>query len=278
MTLWPRLEAAPDREPSGRTASKPTAYDVKLIRIYTQTAYEFVNNLSDTFIDTGIEGVKPPLLVRIVDGEDPSYKLYVQLNKALDRLPNYQGIVLRGIYSSLDKDPAERFVKGKIWKERRFTSATKSRAIADSFSVGAFKAELRNLMPEDRPPIDYKRSALLRIKSLFGRDISKISASLEEEEVLFKSAIFKVIDTSRDDKGRLLVEIAEQDPARLSVEDQQLLQQEEARRLELLTEELKSYGKLQTLIAESNRQHEGWAKSRYLEKENLSEDFFSEGN
>jgi hypothetical protein len=273
-----RLQAAPNQKPPVRKASNSTAYDVKLIRIYTQTAYELVNNLSDETIDSGIPGLNGPLLLNNVDGENAAYKLYVQLIRAIDRLPSYQGIVLRGLYSSSEKDPADRFYKGKVWKERRFSSATKNQTIADEFSTGAYKAELRNLSKEERPPTDYKRSVLLRIKSLSGRDVSKISAKPEEEEVLFKPTIFKVMDTSHDGKGRLIVEMEEQDPAKLSAEDQATLQQNEGRRVERLKEELKSYGDLQILIAESNRQHERWAKTRYLEKENLSEDFFLEGD
>ena len=103
-------------------------YDRNLVRLYTSSAYEYVNNMAEQLVDE-LPGLRGPLL-----GEEREldYKLYVQLQKSLAKLPVYKDPVYRGSLSSKGTDPAARYFTGRVWRERRFSSATKSRSIAES--------------------------------------------------------------------------------------------------------------------------------------------------
>lgn len=96
------------------------------------------------------------------------------LNKALDKLPDFSGVVNRFLpfYKGSAEDHLDDFLKGDIIKLPEFTSTTKLSVAPGTISSNDIKIE---------------------IKSKTGKDITNYSEYKEEQEVLFKTdSIFEV--------------------------------------------------------------------------------------
>ena len=256
------------------SSEKFTKYDASIIRLYTAAAYEGMNNMAEQLVD-GQKGQKGLGLVAHADF--PDYKLYNQLIKAVNKLPVYGNVVYRGSLSSRGTDLEARYKVGRVVKERRFTSTTKSMAVAEDFANGAYKPEFRNLLPEDRV-IDPCLSTIITMKTLSGRDVTKYSAKPEEKEVLLPPGIHKIVEAKRDEKGRMVVFVVELDPAKLTDDEKAALADSEAERMKELAADNPelSPDKIAETVKLSNAIHERWEKKGYLAKEDLKESQFLE--
>ncbi len=112
------------------------------------------------------------------------------LNQALDKLPPYEGPVVRG--SNLPPDVVAQYQPGEYIIEKGFMSTTANPVIAES---PAFAGNVE-----------------FRIFSCTGRDISAVSMFPAEQEVLFRSNTrFFVLDKTLDPTtGRTIIEMVEE--------------------------------------------------------------------
>lgn len=117
--------------------------------------------------------------LRIGAMTDDQYKFARGLNKALDKLPPYEGVTYRK--ASLPKEVAEKYKPGYIVMERGFSSS--------SMSKGVWSGDYRYI-----------------IHGKSGRDVSELTGHPSEKEVLFKSnTAFRVV--TRDGNNIHLEEV-----------------------------------------------------------------------
>jgi hypothetical protein len=111
------------------------------------------------------------------------------LNNALEKLPAYDGPVVRG--SNLPADVLARYQPGEVITEKAFLSTTTDPAVAHS---PAFAGNVE-----------------FRILSSTGRDISSVSLIPEEQEILFRAGTkFYVVDKTVDPlTRRTMIEMLE---------------------------------------------------------------------
>jgi ADP-ribosyltransferase exoenzyme len=111
------------------------------------------------------------------------------LNKALEKLPAYDGPVVRG--TNLPPEVLEQYQPGEVITESAFTSTTTDPAVAQS---PAFAGNVE-----------------FRILSSTGRDVSSLSMLPDEQEVLFPTNTkFYVISRTVDPvTGRTIIEMIE---------------------------------------------------------------------
>ena len=217
-------------------------YARAIIGNYASRGY-FINNALNDMIDAGIPGLEGPVFyTTIYEGTDDlqlsrDYRYILHLNQALEMLPAYTKEVYRGIYTSDPKRAEKTFKRGRVWKERRFSSSTTDKKVAEAFSRGAYKNEGCGGCSQSVEKPKSKNMIFLTIQSLKGRDIS-LWAKDGEKEVLFKSGtIYKVLSASRDSKGRFFAKLQELDENQLSDQDRAALQQsEEQRNKDIITE------------------------------------------
>lgn len=251
----------------------PSKYEAKLIRLYSQSIYEAINNMTDDMITVDVDG--KPTEIRLSSPTDASgdYKFYQQLKQSLAKAPPSTKATFRGVYSS--GNPEERYQEGKIWFEYRFTSTTKSQKVAQEFAEGAYKPEMRNFLPEDRPPVDPRRVVLITITGIDGRDISKISAKPEEEEVLFPPGIFKITKSSRNAKGNLVVKIDQLQLSKLtSAESVELAMSERDREYQIKNKLSLSDNDVAAITRSWQQEMKSWNRSGFLIKTDLREEDF----
>ncbi|WP_243393756.1 ADP-ribosyltransferase [Mycobacterium ahvazicum] len=121
---------------------------------------------------------------------DASHQARVDaINRALEKLPAYQGPVIRG--TSLPTEVLDRYQPGRVITEPAFTSTTTLRAVAEGPAFGG--------------------NVEFRIFSLTGRDISSFSMYPGEKEVLFPpGSKFYVENRTVDPRtGRTIIEMIE---------------------------------------------------------------------
>lgn len=260
-------------------------YDAAIIRDYTARGY-FINGQLGEMIDSGLDGLEGP----VFPGFDPAdeyaaylYQYAAQLNRALDKLPAHgtpgKTVVYRGIHTSNSKEtPEARFFKGRVWKERRYTSSTTDREVAKRFAMGAFKNEGCGGCPAHVEKPNPRNAVILSIVSLTGKEITRFAADQGEKEVLFKSGtIFKVVEAGRDERRRYLVRIVELDPANLSAADAKALAESEAKYLSTRREELAKDGvSLDGVAGKWNEAHRRWRAEGLLEKP-IDFEYWAEG-
>lgn len=139
-----------------------TAFERALIRQYTESGSDKIN---------GILRFSPSKRAEIAPLVD-------SLDRALARLPNYQGVVYRGTAFNSVMD--QQFQKGKVVPDPAFVSATRDRAIAKEFGLGASFV----------------------IRSRTGKLIDRFSARPDEQEVLFRPGTrFKVLSRVKTPEG-----------------------------------------------------------------------------
>lgn len=109
------------------------------------------------------------------------------INKALEKMPAYQGAVFRG--TDLPADVLARYQPGTVVTESAFTSTSTNPAIAQSATFAG--------------------NAEFRIISSSGRDVSAVSNYAHEQEILFSSGSkFYVVNRSVDSvTGRTIIEM-----------------------------------------------------------------------
>lgn len=258
-------------------------YDAGLINDYTARGY-FINSSLNTVVDRGVPGLEGPAFLpwsienpdKPTDEEGLNYRYVTHLNRALAKIPAHRGLAYRGIYhGSQEETPEQRFPLGKVWIERRYTSASKSLKLAESFAAGAYKNEGCGGCDANLKDGDPKNSVVLTIKSLTGRPIGEVSAKPEEQEVLFASGtLFKITKAVRDAKGRYLVEMEEL--AKISPADQKAFEASEAARFERLkglyneidpSDDKKFRHSLGKDIDVWNRAHRVWKANGFLQRE-----------
>ncbi|WP_245845691.1 ADP-ribosyltransferase [Mycobacterium arosiense] len=111
------------------------------------------------------------------------------LHKALEKLPMYEGTVVRG--TNLPADVLEQYRPGEIITESAFTSTSTDHAVAQS-------------------PI-FAGNTEFRIWSTTGRDVSSVSMFPDEQEILFPAGskfyvVSKIVDPPT---GRTIIEMIE---------------------------------------------------------------------
>jgi hypothetical protein len=124
------------------------------------------------------------------DAMDASQQARVEaLNNALDKLPAYDGLVVRG--ANLPPEVLAQYEPGEVITESAFISTTTNPAVAQS---PAFAGNVE-----------------FRIQSTTGRDISSVSLFPAEQEVLFPAgAKFYVVSKTVDPlTGRTIIEMIE---------------------------------------------------------------------
>lgn len=121
---------------------------------------------------------------------DASHQARVDaINRALEKLPAYEGPVIRG--TNVPADVLDRYQPGRVITEPAFTSTTTLRAVAEG---PAFAGNVE-----------------FRIFSTTGRDVSSFSMYPGEQEVLFPpGAKFYIVGRTVDQKtGRTIIEMLE---------------------------------------------------------------------
>ncbi|WP_280263805.1 ADP-ribosyltransferase [Nocardia wallacei] len=108
------------------------------------------------------------------------------INAALSKLPNHEGVVTRRV--DISPEDLARYEKGAKVTEEGFTSTSKS------------------------PDAAFDRPVEMQIFSKTGKDISSMAHKPEEQEVLFRSGTpFNVVDRFTDpDTGRTIIRMIEQ--------------------------------------------------------------------
>lgn len=258
------------------SAAGLSQYDKDIIKDYTAVGY-FVSNTVQDALYPSITGL-PDLMIPTMNPEEGAANLkYVKhLNRALDKLPNFgvpgKSIVYRGIYSA-EKEKFEKiYAKGRVWIERRYSSATVSKEIAEAFAAGAYKNEGCGGCDPNVKDAKPEHMILVSILSRTGKDIKAEAADPKEKEVLFKSGTyFKVKNSMRDEKGRLLVNLEELDPKKLTKEESALLAKEESNKfqqvlIEYFDQSMSAYRKH---VSEWKLAYQKWKTSGFLEKEDL---------
>lgn len=111
------------------------------------------------------------------------------LNKALEKLPTYEGTVVRG--TNLPADVLEQYRPGEIITESAFTSTSMDHAVAQSPTFAG--------------------NTEFRILSTTGRDVSSVSMFPGEQEILFPagSKFYVVNKTIDPHTGRTIIEMIE---------------------------------------------------------------------
>ncbi|GAB4621091.1 hypothetical protein MOKP122_39850 [Mycobacterium avium subsp. hominissuis] len=111
------------------------------------------------------------------------------LQKALEKLPVYEGAVVRG--TNLPADVLEQYRPGEVITEAAFTSTSTDHTVAQS-SAFAGNTEFR-------------------IWSTTGRDVSSVSMYPDEKEILFPagSKFYVVSKTVDPQTGRTIIEMIE---------------------------------------------------------------------
>lgn len=250
-----------------------TAYDIKIIADYTGRGY-FINPILANVIDAeSVPGLHGPMYLQFQPDAEDQYifaavRYSSHLNRALDKIPSYRSgdknLVYRGVYSTSER-PEDRYPKGKIWIERRYSSATTDREVAKKFAMGALKNEGCGGCPPDVQNPKVAHATLIEIESLSGKQIVNWSLKKDEKEVLFKSgAIFKVVDARRDDRGRYAVKLKELLFENMTHEEKEKLAQFENQRIskklqeffandqKLLSETIEKWNTLYALWIEKN--------------------------
>ena len=153
-----------ERKEIGKDVEELNIYEKTLIYYYSVEGYDQLNE-------------------DLRDGKDNEYAEH--LNRALEKLPDYQGIVFRGsplevwdigVYRKAYSDDTE-------VTELAFMSCSISMPVAQQFSKG---------------------STIFRIISKTGKAIGQLSFYTSEKEILFSSnCTFKVLDI--DDSGNLTI-------------------------------------------------------------------------
>jgi ADP-ribosyltransferase exoenzyme len=124
------------------------------------------------------------------DALDASQHARVEaLNRALEKLPAYEGPVVRG--SNIPPEVLDRYQPGQVITESAFMSTTTNPAVAQS---PAFAGNVE-----------------FRILSTTGRDVSSVSMFPGEQEILFRAgAKFYIINRTVDPlTGRTIIEMIE---------------------------------------------------------------------
>ena len=260
---------------AGAQANSFTEYDAQIIKDYTSVGYFISNGIEDR-IDGGVEGLEGPIFPGTnpdEEGAAHNYQYFMQLNRALDRLPVYgtpgTTVVYRGIYSTdQEQTPEQRFFKGRVWLERRFSSSTTSLEVATKFAMGAYKNEGCGGCSANVKKPNPKNAIILHIVHRTGREITQWAADKSEKEVLFKSGtLFKVVDAKRDTRKRYIVHIVELDPTNLADTDRSALIGAEGRRLEtIIKTNFSPAGKLADEIKKWNEAHRRWKSEGLLDK------------
>ncbi len=215
--------------------AKLSEYEIQLIRDYTSQGY-LMNHTFANILDRDVVGLKGPMVPDMACEEGEfghrviSYR--TQLNKILAKIPAHgipgKTTVYRGIYHTSEEPIENRFYKGRVWIERRFSSSTTDKKVAEDFAMGAYKNEGCGGCDQNVKEADPKNAVIISIVNRTGVDIAPWSLAAEEKEVLFRSGtIFKVVEAKRDPKGRYLVSMEELDPAKLSGADKAALDGEE---------------------------------------------------
>lgn len=117
------------------------------------------------------------------------------IDKALDKLPSFEGITYRGIYNDNVENLVKQYKenKGNLVQFEAFTSSTLNENIARDVFGAKFGS-----------------SILFEIKSKEGRDISKYSHMPNEKEILFKtSSVFKIQSIKKEAKNKYKIYLEE---------------------------------------------------------------------
>ncbi len=135
------------------------------------------------YTDNGYEDLNGALRSGTVNGSQQAR--IEALNTALEKLPHYEGIVVRG--TDLSPRVLAEYEAGMIVTEDGFTSTTTSRAVATEFGD----------------------NVLFKVFSVTGRDISSMSVLPHEQEVLFPSGSrFYVVSKTVDPlTGKTVIEM-----------------------------------------------------------------------
>jgi|GEM_PF-5396452 len=259
------------------SAAGLSQYDKDIIKDYTTVGY-FISNTAQDALYPNITELPDLMLPAVTpeQGGGENLKYIKHLNRALDKLPSFgvpgKTMVYRGIYSE-DKEKFENiFAEGRVWRERRYSSSTVSKEVAEAFAAGAYKNEGCGGCDQNvlEPKPEYM--ILLSIINRTGKDIKAEAADPNEKEVLFKSGTyFKVQTSKRDEKGRLLVGLEELDPKKLTKEEKALLAKEEASQFQRVLIEYFNGSKTayQKHLSEWKSAFKKWKASGFLEKEDL---------
>ncbi|WP_328388523.1 ADP-ribosyltransferase [Nocardia sp. NBC_00416] len=168
-------------KPGGKPSTTPgrpslSPDDEMAINAYTGQDYQWIN-----------EALRNPL----ADPDTYAQARIDALNQALGKLPNYEGQVVRHTY--LPDDVLARYRVGEEITETAFTSTSQNPAGASELFKGVSNVEMQ-------------------IISKTGKDVSGLSKSPEELEVLFQSGTpFEVVQRFTDPvTGRTVIRMVEQ--------------------------------------------------------------------
>jgi hypothetical protein len=178
----PTLKQLASLKPKKAGTEKPpvpgrvlTEDDRLVINSYTGMGYKDLNQtLRNPFIDP-----------------DPAQQARIDaLNQALSKLPNHEGVVVR--HTNLSEDVLARYQQGQEVTEAAFTSTSKNPAGANALFPEASNVEMQ-------------------IISKTGKDVSGLSKTPEEMEVLFQTGTkFDVVQRYTDPTtGRVVIRMVE---------------------------------------------------------------------
>lgn len=179
----PTLKQLASLKPKKAGTEKP----VRPVERLTEDDHIAINS----YTGMGFKDINQVLRNPLVDPDPAKQARIDALNQALSKLPNYEGQVTRHV--NLPEDVLAKYQPGETVTEAAFTSTTKNPAGANSLWPEASNVEMQ-------------------IISKTGKDISSLSKSPEEMEVLFASGTqFQCVQRFVDPAtGRTVLRLVEQ--------------------------------------------------------------------